>query len=406
MSVIPIPAEVPDVAIVGDRLHVREMELDGTFVELAREIGLAERPHELARLFRQVVESGSIVVLHGNRRAEIDAIKAEIERLMANTSETTEKIPTTIQEGLNTHLVELAKVLDSRFDGGRTSSVQHQIKELVKGASTEQVKTLLNDLFGERGPLTSSNKQVAQQLKLVVGSNQAVVGEVKSLIAKLEQKQALDEQQERSSHKGTPFEDRVEIELTSIFGRLGDNVACVKHDSGLVPGSESGDFLVSIDPKHGGGREARIVVEAKTGKLSGPKSHEALETAMANRDAQAGVLVFDGAEDAPLGGRHYLAYPDGKLIAVLDEEHGTLAFEIACAQARLLAIASVAPKGAIDAKWLVAQCDRLTKLIEDAIDIKRGSAAARRGLDKVDHAYDDLREQANLLLDEIRSKLA
>jgi hypothetical protein len=44
--------------------------------------------------------------------------------------------------------------------------------------------------------------------------------------------------------------------------------------------------------------------------------------------------------------------------------------------------------------------------IEDPIDIKRGSAAARRGLDKVDHAYDDLRLQANLLLDEIRSKLA
>jgi hypothetical protein len=127
---------------------------------------------------------------------------------------------------------------------------------------------------------------------------------------------------------------------------------------------------------------------------------------MENRGAQAGILVFDGVEDAPLSGRHYLAYPDGKIVAVLDDDHGVLGFEVACIQARLFALASVAADGKVDAKWLVGQCERLTELIERAVDIKRGSAAARRGLDKVDSGYDELRTEALALLDEIKTKFA
>ena len=91
--------------------------------------------------------------------------------------------------------------------------------------------------------------------------------------------------------------------------------------------------------------------------------------------------------------------------ALLSEETGVLGFEVACIQARLFALAAAATDGEIDAKWLLAQCDQLTQLIEKAAEIKRGSAAARRGLDKVDGAYDDLRKQAITLLEQIRSKL-
>jgi hypothetical protein len=405
MSVIALTPKAPQIEIIDGRFHIHSFVLDGTIVELAEEMEITENVEELARLLRHVTETGAVVVSHGHRRASVDALKSEIDRLMESTAEETGKLPTAVQEKLTEHLTTLSTLLESRFDATRTSSIQHQIKELVKGATAEQVRTLLGELFGERGPLAGAQAEIAKQLKLVVGTSSDTVAKVTSLIEKLEQKQLLDEQRERSTQKGTPFEDQVEVELTAIHGRLGDEVRCVKHETGLIPGSEAGDFLVTVNTDQTGGREACVVVEAKTGKLSGPKAHAALKEAIENRGAQAGILVFDGVADAPLRGRRYMAYPDGKIVAVLDGE-GVLGFEVACIQARLFALAAVAAEGKVDAKWLVAQCDRLTKLVEEASAIKRGSAAARRGLDTVDKGYDDLRRQALDLLDAIKAKLA
>lgn len=406
MSVIALNPEQPALEIVDGRLQIHAFDLDGTIVELAQEMGIADQPEELSRLLRHVAETGAIVVSHGHRRAAVDALAGEIERLLDGTREETGKLPTLVQTQLNEHLTKLAAALDDRFDGGRTSSVQHQIKELVKGATTEQVKTLLAELLGNTGPLAASNREVAKQLKLVVGHNTDVLAKVTSLIDKLEQKQKLEEQHQRSTQKGAPFEDQVEVELHAIHARLGDDVRCVKHETGLVPGSEAGDFLVTINTAQTGGREARVVIEAKTGKLTGPKAHEELQAAMANRGAHAGILVFDGVNDAPLRGRRYMAYPDGEIVAVLDDEYGPLAFEVACIQARLHALATVAADGKLDAKWLAAQCERLSKVIEQAAAIKQGSAAARRGLEKVDSSYEEFREQALLLLEEIKGRVA
>jgi hypothetical protein len=406
MSVTALNPDQPQVEIIDGRLHVHSLILDGTIVELVEEMDIASRPDELFRLLRQVAETGSIVVAHGHRRAAVDAIAAEIERLISSTAEETVKLPALIQTQLNEHLTKLAAALDTRFDGGRTSSVQHQLRDLVKGATSDQVRTLLQELFGEGGPLAGANKDIANQLRLVNSHSTEVVAKVTSLIERLEQKEKLADQHERTTHKGAPFEDQVEVELVAIHGRLGDDVSCVKHETGIVPGSEAGDFLVTIDTSQTGGREARVVVECKTGKLSGPKAHATLKEAMENRGAHAGILVFDGVADAPLRGRHYMAYPDGKIVVVLDEEHGVLGFEVACIQARLVALAAVAANGKVDAKWLVTQCDQLTELIEKAGAIKRGSSAARRGLDTVDSAYSNLRDEAIQLLEQIKAKLA
>jgi hypothetical protein len=276
----------------------------------------------------------------------------------------------------------------------------------VKGATSGQVRSLLAELLGEGGPLAQSNEQIREQLKLVNGNSTDVLAKVTSLIEKFEQKQQAAEQHERSTHKGRPFEERVEVELTTIFARLGDEVRCVKDETGLIPGSKAGDHLITINTVQTGGVEAKIVVEEKTGKLTGPKAKAALKEALENRGAHAGVLVFDGVDDAPLNGRHYMAYPDSRICVVLDDEHGSLAFEVACIQARLAALAVISAKGTIDAPWLSTQCDKLTEVVERAAAVKRGSAAARRGLDTVDTAYGELRTDALDLLEEIKAKLA
>jgi hypothetical protein len=405
-SVIALNSEPPKLEIVDGRLHIHSFVLEGTIVDLAEEVGVTDRPEELGRLLRHVSETGAIVVSHGHRRSAVDALASEIDRLMETTAEQTGKLPDVVQEELGRHLTKLAALLDTRFDATRTSSVQHQIKELVNGSTTEQVRELLGELFGDAGPLAASNSEIREQLKLVVGANADVLAKVTSLVEKLEHQRQLQGQHERSTHKGTPFEDQVEVELTAIHGRLGDEVRCVKHDTGLIPGSEAGDFVVTINTGQTGGRSARFVVEAKTGKLSARKAREELDKAIRNRGAQAGILVFDGVADAPLGGRRYMARPDGKIVAVLDDQDGVLGFEVACIHARLFALAAVSANVKVDVDWLVAQADNLTQLIEDAVSIKHGAAAARRGLDKVDEGYDKLRLEALEVLKAIKAKLA
>ena len=147
----------------------------------------------------------------------------------------------------------------------------------------------------------------------------------------------------------------------------------------------SGDFTVTVNPQETRGREIQIVVEAKTGRLSGPKARKALEASIKSRAAAACVLVFDDASDAPLNGRSYCPYPDGRFIVVFDQkEQDPLALEVACRQARAIAIASIESDEGIDVGWLDEQCGQLATIVDKAKDIKLGTNAAKRGLETVE----------------------
>ena len=249
------------------------------------------------------------------------------------------------------------------------------------------------------------NGRVLEKLELVTRSNTDVVERVTQLVERVEARLGLDDAHERSAHKGVPFQDVVRAELEAIHGPLGDEVIDTSREYGELPNSQAGDLVIRINPRETRGRELRIAVEAKTGKLSGPKTQEALRDAAANREAAAAIVVFDSATDAPLGGRSFCPYPKSRFAVVLDaDERNPLALEVAARQARSLALASLEPESGIDAQWLDERCRQLAELIEAARDVKHGANAARRGLERVDSAYDELREQALAVLDEIRAK--
>lgn len=165
-----------------------------------------------------------------------------------------------------------------------------------------------------------------------------------------------------------------------------------------------GDFVVTINPRETGGREARLVVEAKTGKLSPAKARAESTAALQNREAAASVLVFDSVEDAPLGGRHFSVSAAAHFCVVLDSAGpNLLALEVACRQGRAMAIAPLRDEAVLDTAWLTKRCERLAGLIEQAADIKRGTNAIRRGADKVDASYDELRDRALAVVADVLS---
>src|SRR5206468_9400044 len=105
--------------------------------------------------------------------------------------------------------------------------------------------------------------------------------------------------------KGRLCEEAVQAELEAMHGPLGDQVRCVRSEYGLLPkqsrGAKAGDYLIVLNPEHTRGREISVVVEAKSGPLNAAAAKRELETAIRNRGAATGVLVFDDLDDAPLG---------------------------------------------------------------------------------------------------------
>ncbi len=147
------------------------------------------------------------------------------------------------------------------------------------------------------------------------------------------------------------------------------------------------------------------MVEAKTGELNAAQSKRELKTAIRNRGAAAGVLVFDGLADAPLGGRSYLPHGDGRFTAVLDVEDAIpLAFEVACREARLAALATVQAEGKLDPSWVQGHCNRLCDAVEEASGMLRSLSSIERGAEEARGYYTRMRKQVLALIDELRER--
>jgi hypothetical protein len=402
------------VELAEDHLMIRDLPVAGSVFEAAK--AAAAHGDELDRLVETALEIGGTALLQGQNRATIESVTDEIDRLIKETGRATEQMPVEVEAKLKGNLDKLAELLAENFDPARKNAVQHQIKDMIDATTASRIKALTDDLLDEQhGPLArllnervlDRVKQIERTLASHTETNQALLANVVSIVERAGAKEQLNEAHQRSTHKGASFEDIVFAELDAMFGRLGDDV----HDSRYERGSDNrlkcvGDYVVTINPKETRGRRVAFVVEAKSGPKNHTQAHDELDRAIRNRDAGAGVIVFDGVADAPLAGRRYGPYPGGKYIAVLDPAEGnTLAFEVACLQARMTAIAGVEDNDAVDAAWLVEQCDQLTTLIDAASAIKRGVNDSKRGLVKVEASYDRLCSQAHAVLDAVRARL-
>lgn len=404
MTAIALKREVGSVELVGDRLVLNDLELTGTIVTLAHDAEAAGE--DLVPLVALVAEVGASIVQHGGSQTIVSALATATERLERTLADGASQLPEELRKG-SIELVELLKnelkVGLAGFDATQVDSVQNQLKN----ASDELVKKAVDDLTADGGAFAVLVDKVATQLQVLGRTNGDLVERITSLVERAEANLRLADAHERSTQKGVPFEERLLPELEAIHGPLGDTVTHVSREYGAND-TYVGDFVIAINPRETRGREVRLVVEAKTGRLSAPKVAEELEEARANREAAAAIIVFDDVEDAQsvLGGRHFGQRPGADFVVVADpDEWSPLALEVACRHARALAIASLEPDVVLEGRWLEEQCDRMAGLIEAARDIKTNTKQARRGLDRIDERYDQLREEALLVLDGIKNRL-
>jgi hypothetical protein len=401
MAVTALNPQEATVELLDRALRVREVSLTGTIVDVAHDLELQQDRFRLTRLLTDAVEIGATMLRNGQSRALVESVALEIDRLIEAAALESEKIPQSLGEPLSEHLTQLTELLAQHFDPKRARSLQAQIKTLVGEATGNELRNQVRDLLSDDGAVGSN-------VRLFTSSNVELLTRVNTVLDKIEQKLQLDQAIERSAHKGRPFEEIVQAELEAIHSPLGDEVLCVRAEYGLLPkpnkGAKAGDFVVRINPEHTRGRDLVYVVEAKTGPLRSTEAKRELEIAIKNRGATAGVLAFDDLEDAPLGGRSYMPHGDGRFTAVLDAQDGIpLAFEVACREARVAAIASLADEAGLNKDLLLTRCNRLCEIIEEASGILRSVSRVERGATEIRERYSQMRLDAFALIDEMRN---
>jgi hypothetical protein len=297
------------VTLKGDHVVIRDLIADGAVVELVRNGVAQERDPE--QLVRHALEVGAAVLLHGTAKGTVDAVSAEVDRLLVAMRERSERL------------------------------------------------------------------------------------------------EAVRRQGERIAAKGFTFEDELGPALDACYAPHEDIVEVTGAAKGIAD-DKVGDFVVTLNPRDTGGRDRRIVFEAKDRAVSMKKGLDELDAALLNRDAHVAVMVFAHARQAPLAGKPLRVLPGNRLMVVWEvEENGgsELALEVCAQLARALAITAQREDLTLDRGALAEKLAALTNVVERGSDIRRGIRSARRGLDVAEDAYLNMTEEALALLLELQERL-
>lgn len=150
---------------------------------------------------------------------------------------------------------------------------------------------------------------------------------------------------------GDDYQRAVGLELGRRFK---ESVQDTTEERGVLDDRAVGDFVVR--GRHG----SRVVVEAKNKPLTMPQCMKELDDAMANREAQAGVLVFAGAHQC--GGVRFRVCRKDRILAVWDPIEGDdVALDAALQLAQCLAAS--AKQRALDHAYLSTRMRRIDHVL-------------------------------------------
>src|SRR5262249_41554751 len=149
------------------------------------------------------------------------------------------------------------------------------------------VRRLL-DPDNEESPLARWRAEIVREVRDRGEAIETVLGE---LTTKLKLDEQRDDLMALTAIKGFDFEELVFEVLGPIVTPLQDVPSHVGNEAGST-GGKVGDLVVDLDPAAVRGRRARYVVECKDRSLSLKKALEELDGAIANRDADAALMVF------------------------------------------------------------------------------------------------------------------
>lgn len=346
--------------IDGQEVTINDVTIvDPTLSELMDDTHMEDRPELLAR----ALEIGARVLVREQSGADIDWIRGEFDRIQA---ETMERIGSLLaaDEGSN------------------------PLADFKAGA--------LEALRNMAGQLT----QALQQMSSRVGELEV---SLEGLRTERESAAALEEERERGTAKGRPFEENVAAALDGFAGVHGDTCEHVGDFS--FSGGRAGDVVINIGAA-AGPSQGTIVFEAKTGKLSRPEAMSQLDDAMGARAADFAVLVVSGSTKTPARLRPLREYGGDKMVCVIPDdgfnrlavvwEH--LQLETAYTLARARVLMRKAAGESLDASAIAEAVERCLQALEDIRRVKQSLTGAQTSIETAKSLVDSIVTQARAQL--------
>jgi hypothetical protein len=358
--------------------------------------------HQPAETVTRAIEIGTRVIESEGTAANVDYVKAELERQIRPLAE---QLGGVIEEGQGEFVEQLA----ASFDSERSGSVQQQIKELLVAAMQHQRDQLAKQFSTQDGanPLSDFKEAVVRAVKGSQESQQhehaqdrerleALTAEVTALRERLGAKEELEAEQARGTAKGRDFEDRIHALLDEIATARGD----VAHHVGDLPGEtrgKKGDTLIEIGAA-AGPCLAKIAFDPKDSQLSRPKAWEVLNGSLDDRGAEYAVLVATEG-NVPPKTQSLVEYEGNKLIVEVDpEEPERIVLETAYCLARSRALEARKEEITLDAPAMKEAIDETRRALESLKTARQALTGMRKNADSIESSLSTMEEGAKAAL--------
>lgn len=383
------------VTITESSLCIHEFTTTGPAFDATSEA--AKCGDDPVAVLHRILDLGGGLVQHRGARATVEAVGSEVNRVIDTIASVAgEQLPETMDQ----FVAKLGEVLGARFEGEQ--SVQNQLRDLLQKTSAEQRQEFVRALIADGGPLGV----LGAQLREISRKEDELGRQVTALTERLAAQERVDTEYERGAAKGVDYQQLVHAAVDCVVAPYEDTTEFTGDHLG-TDRNKKGDSVVTLDRRWTGGRDLRVVVEAKDDHMSMKAAMTEVSAAMSNREAIAGVMCFASADKAPTSGRALRMCGANRLVCVYDRcELNPLVLECALSVARAMAIATIAPSTeTIDTAKIGEAVERLVEIIDTAKAIRRGSKAAHKGLTAIDAAYDDLRTDAMSVVEELREAI-
>ena len=392
--VIPLHSAV---RLEGDRIVIDRLTLsDPTLAAFLGERTAEER----GPLVERALRIGLIALQDAGVTVNVDAVRAEFERMVRQAEQVNERAAQTLEQTLRTNFADgdgrLPRTLE-RFLGDRgalRSMVDELFDETKRDSAIGRIGGMLERYFdGDASKLallldpTRLNSPMHQfRLEIAAGFK----GLEERLVAIEAAAAARGAERAKSAAKGADFEDAARVRCSARSPvALGDLLDVTGLETGALLKSKKGDFVLTLDARVARGHDVRVVVEAKDRPMSMRAMRDELREARENRGAAVAVVVFTPAH-APTGVAPFTVV-GGDVYCVIDPEAPEPAtLEAAVRLARLLALATLAEREVeVDAAAIAdrphrhprAAGDRASAQVAADLDLQTATKAVWTGLD-------------------------
>ena len=330
-----------------------------------------------------IVEKAFAALVADFERAASD----NVERVIASTDTLVGGEEATIPRLLRSILTETVDKVAGLFDPDSRSSAVALLEETFCKAADDHLAATRRalDPGNDDSPLGRWKTEVIETLRQQLG---LVLTQVTEVAAAVAARDARTEVRMFTAGKGFDLEERLHIAVSEIACRYGDLAERVGTSSG-AGGSKVGDETVQLNPDDTCGRPLAVVFEAKARKLPMARTFSELDRAMTNREAQAGVAVFDRVANSPTGVP--FTYFDNKAIVVLEDGPDIRLLELAYLWARFtVRKAAAEPADGLDPARIGEAIADIQRAMQKASVIRRGLSSAGNGIRQAGEQLDSM----------------